>query len=106
MAVGEPVVSGRLDTGAAPGTLPAATAAVGVPLGATTPQLEVGDTVDIHATFDPAPGLAPSTSVVAERARVLALEDRIATMAIAVDEIEAVTSALALASMTVVIRDR
>lgn len=106
MSVGQPVLARDIGTLDEPGTLPHTRAAVGVPVGATTPFLQLGDIVDVHATFDPALGTDAATTVVAHRARVIALDDRIATMAVAIDEIDDVTRALVRASITVVIRER
>ena len=105
IAAGEPVVAGRIapaGVGRIAALLPPRTRGLAVPLDRAPIEVEVGDTVDLLATFDPAvSGDGDPTFTVADRALVVAVGEEAVT--VAVEEREAAPVAFALANGIVTI---
>jgi Flp pilus assembly protein CpaB len=100
LSPGEIVVAHRLaGRSAVAGRLPAGRRAVAVPTVAGLP-VEIGDRVDVLATFDTgAPGVEP-TVVVARDALVVAHQDDAVTVAVEQDVAPRVAYALAVGTIT------
>jgi Flp pilus assembly protein CpaB len=102
---GEVIVEARLGPEGAHGTaalLPPDTRAIAIPLSLGAPPLEIGDRVDLLATLDvSSEEAATGQRVVARDTTVVAVEDDAVT--VAVDEGDAVDTAVALANGAVVL---
>lgn len=76
---------------------------VAVPWSRAGLPVEVGDMVDVWATFDPSlAGRGPATRRVARRGSVTAVDDRAVTVAVGETEVAEVAEAVALATVSVV----
>jgi Flp pilus assembly protein CpaB len=74
--------------------------ALAVPLGAGTPPVSRGDTVDVLATFDPETAAAEPTFPVAVGARVLSRDDESVTVAVPARDAPRVAFAIAAGTVT------
>lgn len=96
---------GSLDS-APPGELPVDAVGVSIPRSPSTPDLSVGDRVDVLATFDPPPGVLRSqvdTFTVASRSTVMQIDDQAVRLALSRDEALQVAGALSGARITLVL---
>jgi len=82
--------------------LPSGTRAVAVPTGGGLP-LEIGDRVDVLATFDTGDPAAEPTLAVASDALVLAVDEDAATVAVSQSAAPRVAYALAVGTITLVL---
>ncbi len=101
---GEALVDARLDTGQGSATaalVPAGQRAVAVPQGPARPPLDVGDRVDLVASFELDQATTDSPTVtVARGAPVLAVDDVAVTVAVPTDDVERVAYALTAGDVT------
>jgi|GEM_PF-1546948 len=107
---GEVIVAPRVSgTGGDPAAavtdlmLPANTGAVGLRRGDDWPQVEVGDRLNLLATFNPTADQAATTTLVAQGAVVVAIGERSVDVAVADHDIATTVHALSLASVTPVL---
>lgn len=105
IAAGEPIVATRVapgGTGRLAALLPPRTRGLAVPLDRARIAVEVGDVVDLLATFDPTlAGDGDPTFTVAAGARVIAVEEEAVTVAVAEREAAPVAFALAHGVVTI-----
>ncbi len=103
---GEIVVSGRV--GSAGSALAALVAdserGIAVPASDASLPVEVGDVVDVLATFDPTEGGDTPTVAVAEAARVIGIGEGVVTLSVVEDDAARVAYALSAGIVTLALR--
>lgn len=98
------VIMGHRTAGTGAGSgLPPGTAAVDVALPAAPARLEVGDLVDVVATFPVAPGAAPPSEIVSRDATVVGISDRTVSVAVDAGDLTAVVHATATGTVTLAV---